>query len=51
MVRPGYGLKDGSQKGKKEGGGRRNANSNPCSAGGPGYGGFSGRGRGKNRKE
>ena len=33
----GYGQKDGSRKGQKDGGGR-NVNKNPCSGSGPGYG-------------
>ena len=48
--RPGHGLRDGSQTGKKEGGLRRNENTCSCNEGGPGYGRGDGRGRGKNRR-
>lgn len=54
MVRQGYGLKDGSMKGRKEGGGRRNQNTEPCSDSpsdsSKGRGQGEGRGAGKNRK-
>lgn len=51
MIRQGYGLKDGSQRGRKEGGGRRNQNTEPCETGGPGSGAGAGRGGGRNRRD
>jgi len=51
MPRLGYGLRDGSQKGKKEGGLRRNINLEPCTDNGPGFSRGGGRGKGKIRKE
>ncbi len=52
MSNQSYGKKDGSGKGVgQKGGGRRNANQEPCKRSGPGRGAGGGRGKGTGRKQ